>query len=183
MKPSRTKLKTKNILLGVSSSAACGKALALASALAQKGHAVKTVLSPSAAKLISPQLFSALTKNEAFSEQFSADGVFREGHISLSAWADIYLIAPATANTIGKLALGICDNLLLTLAVSRRAPLFIAPAMESAMWKNAFVRENVIRLKKEGVEFIGPVSGRLASGSTGPGRMSEPGDIIKKLPL
>ncbi|MCD6311158.1 MAG: hypothetical protein J7M11_01730 [Elusimicrobia bacterium] len=183
MKPSPTKLKTKNILLGVCASAACGKALALASTLVKKGHAVKTVLSPSAAKLISPQLFGALTKNETFSEQFRADGVFREGHISLSAWADIYLIAPATANTIGKLASGICDNLLLTLAVSRRAPLFIAPAMESAMWKNSFVRENVAKLKNDGVKFIGPVSGRLASGSIGQGRMSEPEDIIKKLPL
>ncbi|MBU3955497.1 hypothetical protein KJ633_03470 [bacterium] len=175
--------KSKNILLGVSSSAACGKALTLASALVKKGHAVKTVLTPSAARLISPQLFSALTKNDAFSEQFSADGVFREGHIALSEWADIYLIAPATANTIGKLAAGICDNLLLTLAVSRRAPLFIAPAMESMMWKNRNVRENVSRLKKGGIKIIGPVSGRLASGSSGPGRMSEPEDIIKKLAL
>jgi len=183
MKPYPTKRKTKNILLGVCSSAACGKALAIASALVKGGHAVKTVLSPSAAKLISPQLFGALTKNEAFSKQFYSTGVFREGHISLSDWADIYLIAPATANTIGKLASGICDNLLLTLAVSRRAPLFMAPAMESMMWKNAFVRENVGKLKKDGVKFIGPVSGRLASGSIGQGRMSEPEDIIKKLPL
>lgn len=183
MKPSPTKKKTKNILLGVCSSAACGKALTVASALVKDGHAVKTVLSPSAAKLISPQLFGALTKNEAFSRQFYSNGVFREGHISLAVWADIYLIAPATANTIGKLASGICDNLLLTLAIARRAPLFMAPAMESGMWKNAFVRENVLKLKKAGVKFIGPVSGRLASGSTGPGRMSEPEDIIKKLSL
>ncbi|MBA3053297.1 MAG: flavoprotein [Candidatus Omnitrophota bacterium] len=181
MRPSRTK--SKNILLGVCSSAACFKALTLASALVKKGHAVKTVLSPSAAKLISPQLFGAVTKNEAFSEQFNPSLVSGDGHISLSDWADFYVIAPATANTIGKLASGICDNLLLTLAVSRRGALFIAPAMESRMWQNGFVGENVSKLKKSGVKFIGPVTGRLASGSTGPGRMSEAEDIIKKLPL
>lgn len=176
-------IKNKNIILGVSASAACGKALTLASALVKKGHAVKTVLSPSAAKLISPQLFGSLTKNEAFSKQFYGTGACREGHVSLSAWADIFLIAPATADTIGKIASGICDNLLLTLAVSRRAPLFMAPAMESMMWKNVFVRENVAKLKKSGVKFIGPCSGRLASGSEGLGRMSEPEDIIKSLSL
>ena len=179
----RSRTKSKNILLGVCSSAACFKALSLASALVKKGHEVKTVLSPSAAKLISPQLFSAVTKNEAFSEQFGESFAFSDGHISLSDWADLYVIAPATANTIGKLAAGICDNLLLTLAVSRRVKLFIAPAMESVMWKNGFVRENVAKLKSSGVRFIGPVNGRLASGSTGQGRMSEAEDIIKKLPL
>lgn len=181
MRQSRSK--SKNILLGVCSSAACFKALSLASALAQKGHAVKTVLSPSAAKLISPQLFGAITKNEAFSEQFNPSFVSGEGHIALSDWADFYVIAPATANTIGKLASGICDNLLLTLAFSRRGELFIAPAMESRMWGNSFVLENVSKLKKTGVKFIGPVRGRLASGSTGQGRMSEAEEIIRKLPL
>ena len=175
--------KIKNIILGVSSSVACFKAPSLAGIFVKKELAVKTVLTPAAARLISPVLFNAVTADEVFVEMFVPDRPMYPNHISLSKWADLFVIAPATANTIGKLASGICDNLLTTLAVSRRVPLYIAPAMESAMWKNSAVARNVDLLKKEGIKFIGPERGRLASGSSGIGRMSEPEEIARRLPL
>ncbi|MCD6413016.1 MAG: hypothetical protein J7L54_02575 [Elusimicrobia bacterium] len=172
----------KNVLLGVTSSVACYKALSIASALRQRGHRVKTVLTPNAAKLISPALFNAVTKDEVFAESF-AEGCFSPDHIALSRWADIFLIAPATANTLGKIASGVCDNLLTTLVVSRKCPLFVAPAMETGMWRNKIVRKNAEILKRLSIKIIPPAAGYLASGSSGTGRMEEPEKIIEKIGL
>jgi len=171
--------KNSSVILGVTSSIACYKAASIASILTKKKCAVKTVLTPSAAKFISPVLFRGLTGQDVFVDQFSSRHA--ENHIALSDWADVFIIAPATANTISKIALGICDNLLTTLVVSRRAPLFVAPAMESAMWKNKIIKQNVLSLKKQGIKIIGPAVGRLASGKTGEGRMAEPDEIVSRV--
>ncbi|PIU18997.1 MAG: hypothetical protein COT16_00435 [Elusimicrobia bacterium CG08_land_8_20_14_0_20_44_26] len=179
----RTPTRNKNILLGVTSSVACYKALTLASLFVKKGLTVKTVMTPNAALLLSPVLFNAVTADEVLADGLSRQKPFETGHIALSEWADLFIIAPATANTISKIASGICDNLLTTLVVSRRAPLYLAPAMESAMWNNSVIKENCEKLKKIGVKFIGPARGRLASGKVGIGRMTEPVDIVKELKL
>jgi len=175
----RKRSKSFSVLLGVTSSIACYKAAVLASIFTKEKCRVKTVLTPAAAKFISPVLFRGLTGNAAFVEQLSPASA--ENHIALSDWADVFIIAPATANTVSKIAAGICDNLLTTLVVSRRCPLFVAPAMESAMWKNGIIQKNIVTLKKQGIKIIGPDSGRLASGTLGIGRMSEPEKIARKV--
>jgi len=173
--------KNKRILLGVTSSVACYKSLEIASRLVKKGCSVKAVLSPNASKLISPILFEAITKDEVFTEQFDERKVWKDDHISLSCWADVFLIAPATANTISKIACGICDNLLTTLVLARKCPLFIAPAMEETMWKNRIIQENISKIKKMGIKILGPERGFLASRKEGIGRMMKPQKIVEKI--
>jgi len=173
--------RNKRILLGVTSSVACYKSLEIASRLVKKGRSVKTVLSPNASKLVSPVLFEAITKDEVFTEQFDEKKIWKEDHISLSRWADIFLIAPATANTINKIACGICDNLLTTLVLARKCPLFIAPAMEETMWKNKITQENISKIKKLGIKILGPERGFLASRKEGIGRMMEPQKIVERI--
>lgn len=192
--------KPRKVILGVTSSIACYKAANIASILTKKKCLVKTVLTPAAAKFISPVIFRGLTGQEVFVypvTEFFCNGIdletsrsygvnqlssdHAENHIALSDWADVFVIAPATANTISKIALGICDNLLTTLVVSRRALLFVVPAMESAMWKNKIIKKNILTLKKQGIKIIGPAVGRLASGKTGEGRMAEPDEIVSRV--
>ncbi|MFH1353398.1 MAG: flavoprotein [bacterium] len=175
----RKKRKPFSVILGVTSSIACYKAAVIASIFTKEKCMVKTVLTPEASKFISPVLFRGLTGNAAFVEQLSPGDA--ENHIALSDWADVFVIAPATANTISKIAAGICDNLLTTLVVSRRCPLFVAPAMETAMWENGIIKKNILILKKQGIKIIGPDAGRLASGGTGVGRMSEPEEIVSRV--
>lgn len=175
----RKKRKPFSVILGVTSSIACYKAAVIASIFTKEKCMVKTVLTPEAAKFISPVLFRGLTGQEAFVEQLSPGSA--ENHIALSDWADVFIIAPATANTISKIAAGICDNLLTTLVVSRRCPLLVAPAMETAMWENGIIKKNILTLKKQGIKIIGPDAGRLASGGTGAGRMSEPEEIVSRV--
>jgi len=168
----------RNLVLGVSGSIAAYKAVDLASKLTQAGVAVHTVMTKNATKLVSPLSFSAITGRPATVDTFAAEKRFSIGHISLAELADAVLIAPATANVIGKIACGIADDLLTSTVIASRAPLIIAPAMHTAMWENPATQANVETLRKRGVVFVGPAVGRLASGGFGTGRFAPVGEIL-----
>jgi phosphopantothenoylcysteine decarboxylase/phosphopantothenate--cysteine ligase len=173
----------KTVLLGVSGGIAAYKAVDLASKLVGAGFAVHTVMTANACELVGAKSFEAVTGNAVYSSLWSAPQEFRIGHISLAEAADVVVVAPATANIIAKAAGGICDDLLsTTLCVCWQKPVLFAPAMNTRMWNNPIVKKNVAILKKElKVQFIGPAEGRLACGETGPGRMAEPADILRRI--
>jgi len=181
-------MKNKRILIGVSAGISIYKTCLLVRLFMKQGAEVKVVMTEAAAKLISPLVFQALTQSPV-RKPFS-NGVYismfdsKEGltHINLAKWADVFVLAPATANTIGKITHGIADELLTTLilALPEKTPLIIAPAMNDNMWKNVFVKENVARLKKrKNCHIVGPKTGLLADGKKGEGRMAEPEEIFK----
>lgn len=173
-------MKNKKILIGISSGISIYKVCSLVRLFLKNGAKVKVVMTKSAAKLISPLVFETLTQSPVYISMFdSGHGLT---HINLAKWTDVLVLAPATANTIGKLVNGIADNLLTTviLALPEKTPLIIAPAMNDNMWKNVFVQENIKKLKKrKNCELVGPVTGILADGTEGEGRMSEPEQIFK----
>jgi phosphopantothenoylcysteine decarboxylase/phosphopantothenate--cysteine ligase len=169
------------IVLGVSASAACYKACVLASRLTQAGCAVDVVLTPHAAQLIAPRLFSALTGRPALSDEFAAEATEAMSHIALADRAELFLVAPATAATIAKLALAQADDLLSTLALALRpeTPRWIAPAMNPRMFQHAGVQQNLRALVAQGWRHLEPEAGWLACGDHGPGRMMEPEQIAQ----
>jgi len=171
-------LEGKSVVLGVSGGIAAYKAADLASRLTRQGAVVDVVLTESAARLVTAATFAALTHRPASQAMFEAGSEHNIGHIDLAARADAMLIAPATANTIAKLATGIADNLLTATALATTAPLVIAPAMNVNMYRHPATQENLSRLEARGVHVAGPVTGRLATGITGPGRMEEPETLI-----
>lgn len=173
-------MKDKKILIGVSAGISLYKTCLLVRLFMKQGAEVKVVMTESAAKLISPVVFEALTRSPVYISMLDLGHGLT--HINLVKWADVLVLAPATANTIGKLVNGIADNLLTTiiLALPEKTPLIIAPAMNDNMWKNVFVQENVAKLKKrKNCELVGPVTGILAEGTKGKGRMAEPEEIFK----
>ncbi|MDO9694898.1 MAG: bifunctional phosphopantothenoylcysteine decarboxylase/phosphopantothenate--cysteine ligase CoaBC [Candidatus Latescibacteria bacterium] len=169
----------KKILLGVTGSIAAYKALDLASRLCKKGHRVTAVMTRSACQLVGPASFESLTGNPAALELFPRQKPQQIEHISLAQWADLVLVAPATANFLGKAANGIADDLLTTVAMAATAPILIAPAMNVNMWQAQAVQENLKKLKAFGWKIIEPESGRLACGDTGKGRLA-PLEAIEK---
>jgi phosphopantothenoylcysteine synthetase/decarboxylase len=170
------------ILLGVSGGVAVYKAVDLASKLTAAGAVVDTVMTDSACKFVLPKSFEAVTRRGVFTSMWEQSAGFEIGHISLADSCQFVIVAPATANIIGKMANGICDDLLsTTLCACWQKKILFAPAMNEKMWTNPAVQKNVETLKKIGVEIIGPEKGRLACGTTGVGRMTEPADIIKHL--
>ncbi|MHC4324249.1 MAG: flavoprotein [Planctomycetota bacterium] len=172
-----------NILLGVTGGIAAYKAVDLAGKLISAGAVVKTVMTESACRLVGPKSFEAITQSAVYTTMWSAPEEYQISHIALIDWADIVVVAPATANILGKIANGICDDMLSTTLcacwplVESEAAL-LAPAMNNYMWANPAVRHNVKRLQERGFKFIGPAEGRLACGTEGIGRMSEPQDIL-----
>ncbi|MEJ2700848.1 MAG: bifunctional phosphopantothenoylcysteine decarboxylase/phosphopantothenate--cysteine ligase CoaBC [Sedimentisphaerales bacterium] len=180
-------LDNRHILLGVSGGVAAYKAVDLASRLISAGAQVKTVMTRAACRFVGPKSFEAVTQSPVFTTMWSTSEAFKISHIALADWADIVVVAPATANVIAKTALGICDDLLsTTLCTCWARPMLFAPAMNTRMWENPAVQANVETLKNRGVQWIGPASGRLACGTEGVGRMSEPQDImeaVKKIAL
>jgi len=166
----------KTILLGVSGSAACFKAVALASRLAGEGFSVQAVLTAAAARLVTPLQFSAVTGTAALSDEWRPVSPDAMDHIALARRADLLLVAPATAGRIGLLAHGLAPDLLgsLSLAWEASKPRFFAPAMNPAMWAQPAVARNVKRLEEDGWTRLGPVSGPTACGESGLGRMAEP---------
>lgn len=168
----------KNILLGVSGSIACYKAAELASRLTQSGANVHVVMTKHATEFVSPLTFQTLSRNPVTTGIFDEKESWHPGHISLADCADLFLIAPATANTIAKLSHGIADDALTSIALASEAPLLIAPAMNGKMWKHAATQENVARLKARGARFIGPEEGVLACGYEGIGRLWETSGIL-----
>jgi phosphopantothenoylcysteine decarboxylase/phosphopantothenate--cysteine ligase len=170
------------ILLGVSGGVAVYKAVDLASKLTAAGAAVDTVMTASAQKFVLPKSFEAVTGRPVFTSMWENPQGFEIGHISLADSCQMAVIAPATANIIGKMANGICDDLLsTTMCALCEKKILLAPAMNEKMWKNPAVQKNVETLKQMGVEIIGPEAGRLACKTVGVGRMSEPADIVKHI--
>jgi phosphopantothenoylcysteine decarboxylase/phosphopantothenate--cysteine ligase len=172
----------RHILLGVSGGVAAYKAVDLASKLASAGADVRTVMTRAARRFVRPRSFEAVTRSPVFTTMWNTSEESKISHIALADWAQIVVVAPATANVIAKVALGICDDLLsTTLCTCWATPMVFAPAMNTRMWENPAVQANVETLKKRGVQWVGPTSGRLACGTEGAGRMSEPQDIVEAL--
>ncbi|MEJ5166142.1 MAG: bifunctional phosphopantothenoylcysteine decarboxylase/phosphopantothenate--cysteine ligase CoaBC [Thermoanaerobaculia bacterium] len=167
-----------NIILGISSSIAIYKSCLLLRKLLGEGHQVQVIMTKNATKLISPKIFSALSGREVFVDLFSMAGTGIE-HIDLARWAEVLLVAPATANIIGKFASGIADDFLSTYYLAHRKKVLIAPAMNSYMWENPVVQENIKNLKKRGNIIIKPIRGELACGEKGVGKMAEPEEIYE----
>lgn len=171
----------KHILLGVSGGIAAYKAAELVRLFKKQGADVRVVMTKSALQFISPLTFQALSGNSVHSELLDTDAEHAMGHINLARWADAFIIAPATANIIAKLSYGLADDLLSTLYLAATCPVYVAPAMNQAMWNNAVTQENVEKLKRHGIGIIGPEQGDQACGEIGFGRLSEPVDICKHL--
>ncbi len=173
-----TNLQHKRIVLGITGGIAAYKSATIASRLVQAGALVDVVMTNSAQKFITPLTFQSLTHRRAYTSlfEFPAEGTIP--HIDLAHSADLLLIAPATANTIAKMAHGIADNLLTAIALATDRPILVAPAMETDMWQHPATQENMLRLQKWGVAVVGPAEGRLASGRMGQGRMVEPEEIV-----
>jgi phosphopantothenoylcysteine decarboxylase/phosphopantothenate--cysteine ligase len=172
-------LDNRHILLGVTGGIAAYKAVDLAGKLAAAGAEVKTVMTEAACRFVGPKSFEAVTRSNVFTAMWSTSEAFDISHIALADWADVVVVAPTTANMIAKVAHGICDDLLsTTLCACWATPMLFAPAMNTRMWANPATQANVETLTQRGVQWIGPASGRLACGTEGVGRMTEPQDIV-----
>ena len=171
----------KRILLGVTGGIAAYKSAELVRLLRKQGAEVQVVMTKSAMQFISPLTFQALSGNPVHTELLDADVENAMGHISLARWADLLLIAPATANILAKLVHGLADDLLSTLYLAATCPVYVAPAMNQAMWNKMVTQENIQTLHRHGVKVIGPEQGDQACGETGYGRMSEPMAICAQL--
>ncbi len=174
-------LKGKHIILGITGSIAAYKAAYIIRALVKKGAEVQVVITPAGKEFITPITLSALSSNPVISEFFSNRDGSWHSHVDLGLWADAMLIAPATASTIGKMANGIADNMLVTTYLSCKAPVFIAPAMDLDMFAHPSTQQNLDRLRSFGNHIIEPAEGELASHLVGKGRMEEPDKIIAVL--
>lgn len=172
-------LKDKNILIGVTGSIAAYKAAMLVRLLVKEGANVKVIMTKLAKEFITPLTLATLSKNPILVDFFNPENGEWNSHVSLGEWADGYLIAPVTANSMGKMCTGVADNLLITTYLSARCPVFIAPAMDLDMYKHITTQNNLATLKSHGVHIIEPESGELASGLVGKGRMAEPEHITE----
>ena len=170
----------KTIILGVCGSIAAYKAADLTSKLAKQGHQVFVAMTQSATQFVGEMTFQTLSRNPVTSGVFDERDSWRPTHIDLADRADLLLIAPATANIIAKLANGIADDALTSIALATRAPFLIAPAMNGKMWLHDATQQNVMTLKSRGAEFIGPEEGMLACGYEGVGRLWKVEDIVAK---
>jgi len=168
----------RHVVLGVSGSIAAYKAVDLASKLTQAGVSVHTVMTEAATQLVGPATFRAITGLPVSTSMFELTNPFSIEHISLSEVADLLLIAPSTANVMAKMAAGIADDLLTCTALATRAPILIAPAMHTAMWENPATQANLETLAARGIRFVGPATGRLASGGFGTGRFAPVPEIL-----
>lgn len=166
-------LKDKTILLGVTGSIAAYKIANLASMLVKQHATVHVIMTRNACHFITPMTFETLTGNKCIVDTFDRNFDFKVEHVSLAKLADVVLVAPATANVIGKIAGGICDDMLTTTVCATKAPCIIAPAMNTGMWENPIVQENVEKLRRFGYGIVQPASGRLACGDVGSGKMPD----------
>lgn len=174
-------LTNKKIVLGVTGGIAAYKAIALTSKLSQAGATVQVILTEGAQEFVTPLSFQAISRQPVYTDTFDELDPGKIQHVDLSDWADLFIIAPATANLIGKYANGIADDMLTTTLLATTAPVYIAPAMNVDMYEHPAVQENLDRLQKRGVQLIDPNEGYLACGYTGKGRLAEPEDIVAYL--
>ncbi len=172
--------KQKRVILGVAGSIAAYKAAELIRKLIEKGLKVSVVMTKEAEHFITPLTLASLSGEAVSREMFDQDGdPTTASHIDLAREADLFLIAPATANIIGKLAHGIADNLLTCIALATKAPIVIVPAMNTQMYQNKIVQENCRKLKRNGAQFVDPIKGKLACGTTGKGHIADEATIVK----
>ena len=171
-----TLLTGKRILLGVTGSIACYKAVDLASKLTQAGAEVDVILTEGAQKFVTPLTFRSVTGRPSYTDMWSLDDHVR--HVGLGETADLFVIAPVTAHTMAKLAHGLADNLLTVTALAARCPILVAPAMDGGMYEHAATQANVATLRERGIQFAGPAEGRMASGLAGLGRMVEANELL-----
>lgn len=174
-------LASKHIVLGVTGGIAAYKSVTLLRLLTKAGAEVQVVMTPSAKQFVTPVTFSSLSQKPVVSEFFTANTGEWHSHVDLGLWADAMVIAPATASTIGKMANGVADNMLVTTYLSAKSPVFVAPAMDLDMMAHPSTQRNIELLKSYGNHIIEPASGELASGLTGRGRMEEPENIVAAL--
>lgn len=172
-------LQGRHILLGITGSIAAYKAAVLCRLLKTAGAEVRVVMTPLAKQFITPLTMATLAKNPILVEFFDPENGAWNSHVSLGEWADCYLIAPATANTLAKMATGVADNLLLTTYLSARCPVVVAPAMDLDMFAHPATQANLATLRSRGVRVVEPEAGELASGLTGKGRLAEPEHIVE----
>ena len=166
------------VLLGVTGSVAAYKAADLCSRLVQAGHRVTAALTPSAERFIGTTTFEALTTRPVYASQWQPHEHHQGEHIGLAARADLYVIAPCSADMLGQIAGGLAPNLVSLLAMTIECPLLVAPAMNRAMWEKPAVQRNVNLLQEDGVQIVGPGDGWQSCRAVGTGRMSEPADIM-----
>jgi phosphopantothenoylcysteine decarboxylase / phosphopantothenate---cysteine ligase len=171
-------LTDKHVVLGVTGSIACYKAVDLASKLTQAGALVDVILTYGATQFVSPLAFRSITHRQVVTDTFAPDSQFANEHVALARQADIVVIAPATVNCVAKLAAGLADDPLTTTVIATDAPLLVAPAMDGSMYDHPATQENLARLRHRGVVIAGPAPGRLASGLVGMGRLLETPELL-----
>ncbi len=174
-------LSKRRVLLGITGSIAAYKACELVRRLKDAGAEVRVVMTQHAAKFVGQATLLSLSGNRVSTDLFAPPDQWVPDHISLSRWAEVLLVAPATANIIGKVASGIADDLLSTTILSCRCRVLFAPAMNSAMYEHPVVQDNITKLRKLGFEFISPETGPLACGEEGVGRLADLNAILEKL--
>ncbi len=173
------RLAGKHIILGVTGSIAAYKAAILTRLLIKEGAEVKVIMTPHAKEFITPLTLATLSKNPILVDFFNPENGGWNSHVDLGLWADLFLIAPASANTMAKMASGVADNLLLTTYLSARCPVMLAPAMDMDMYSHPATQKNIQILKSYGNIFVEAATGELASGLSGKGRMEEPENILQ----
>ncbi len=171
----------KRVVIGVTGGIAVYKALDIISALKKKNIDVKVIMTDSAQKFVTPLAFQSLSQNMVITDMFAEPKAWEIQHISLAQWADLMLIAPATANIIGKVANGISDDMLSTSIMATEAKVIFAPAMNTKMYENKIVQNNIKKLQEYGYEFIEPASGRLACGDIGKGKLADVNHIVERV--
>src|SRR5919109_1597908 len=169
------------VVLGVSGGIACYKAVELVRLLVKDGFVVQVIMTRGAIEFVTPLTFQTLSGRPVASETFNLTQESEIGHIRLADNADLFVIAPATANVIGKIAAGIADDLLTTVLMATQAPVLIAPAMNVHMYQNAILQENIRKLRRVGYHFMEPAAGYLACGYEGKGRLPEPENIVEEI--
>lgn len=175
-------MKKKTIVVGVTGSVACYKALDVIRGLRRIGKSTEVILTKEAEEFIRPILFQAVSGNRVITaDLFKLPEEWNVAHVSLAEKADLILVVPATANIIGKIANGICDDMLTCAICATKAPLLFAPAMNEGMYKNKIVQENISKLKKIGYHFTGPVKGKLVCGTEGVGHLQDVEVIVKEV--
>ncbi|MGN1370117.1 MAG: bifunctional phosphopantothenoylcysteine decarboxylase/phosphopantothenate--cysteine ligase CoaBC [Aristaeellaceae bacterium] len=177
----RCELTGKSVVLGVTGGIAAYKACEVVSRLRKMGADVYVIMTKSATEFVQPLTFETLSNHPVVTDTFARPATWEVEHIALAKRADVFAIAPATANILAKMAHGIADDMLSTTVLATKAPVLVAPAMNTGMWTAEVTQENCAALKKRGVQFVGPDAGFLACGDTGSGRMSEPAAIVEAI--